>query len=729
MPRFADSASPPGPSGSGKITSHLVEKFSGMIGLLGLAALIVITASYPGATRMYAWPWSLVYAVALMAPAVQLVLRAFARQRPLALPTVGWCSVLLLASAGILASALASPYRATSILWSTPLLAGIATFFVAFDWIHRTPEEQSIAARKSALLSGAGIFLGVIAIASMGLWFAQFAEHPTWNFFAARNPFTLGHSNYTAGLALLMLPCFILLASRARSRWRLAWWFCALLALAMLLTSGSRGGFLGLAALALFHVRSFAKMLRLRLSVVFLGATIALAAFVYLNPRTRAGSGGDDLSASNVQRTAMLNAGWHMGADRPLLGWGPGVTPLVYPRYRAMLAGGTENVLQLHSTPVQIWAELGGVNLLAGLALVLLAWRAARTSTEAATVLAGLSGYAVFSLTDWQLDVPVFAFALAAAGALLAPVAPPVAAEARTINLLTMAGRAVTVRWREDLPAIRRLLGLMAFLAFTVVGIFGRRDPTPALNSRALSLALVPLRANEAVALLRESLTRNRDQEIVHFNLGWLLVVSEPTAAETHFFEAARLVPDKGGVYFGLGLARLNQNRREDAERAFALECLNDPAFLVSPWWRTPGVAETRINTLARLVQLQSVVFAALPEKHRLRNEARYARELALWLVTGAPVEHPNTPARIAYFAAKPAPPAFDTAPLARYRRERVGYPVLMRNLDLPVPVDLFDVQDNSLATGELAFLFPAKGWLASPLLPALLVESDSRQK
>ncbi len=40
-----------------------------------------------------------------------------------------------------------------------------------------------------------------------------------------------------------------------------------------------------------------------------------------------------------------------------------------------------------------------------------------------------------------------------------------------------------------------------------------------------------------------------------------------------------------------------------------------------------------------------------------------------------------------------------------------------MRNLDLPPPVDLFEVQENSLASGDLAALFPKKGWLPAPLL------------
>lgn len=727
MPRPAEPASFSASGASGGRNRGTGHRLGELLGAIGLAALIVITVMTPGATRMYAWPWSVGYAIALIAPALQLLRRAFDRRQPLALPSLGWCTAMLAASAGTIASALASPYRGPSVLWSAPLLAGIALFFAIFDWMHAEP--AAVSERRNQLLTGSGIFLGVIACASMGLWLTHLPSFDPREIFAARNPFPLGHSNYTAGLALLMLPCFLALAVRDRGGRRIAWSFAVLLALAMLLTSGSRGGLLGLAALALLHVRTIARVLRVRLSVVFLGGTLVLAALVYGNPRLRAALTSDELKLSDVQRTAMMHAGWHMGADRPLLGWGPGTTPLVYPRYRAMLEGGAENVLQLHSTPVQLWGELGAVNVLAALALLVLAIRAARASAGAAHVLLALGGYAVFSVTDWQLDVPVFAGALAAALALLAPAAPRIDTELTTLSSFSFGGRSWSVRWREDHPALRRLLGFMTLLALTMFAVFGRRDPTPLLNTRALALAHDPAKAGEAVALLRESLTLNHDQEIAHFNLGWLLVVGDPAAAEKHFTAAARLVPDKGGVYFGLGLARLNQGRGDDAARAFALECLNDPAFLVSPWWRAGGVRETRTNTLARLVQYHSLVLEALPAKSPLRDEARYARELALWLGTGAPVTHPNSPARIAYFEKKPAPPAFETASITSYRRGRTGYPVLMRNLDLPTPVDLFDVQENPLALGKYHFLFPAKGWLASPLLPALLMESDSRPK
>jgi tetratricopeptide (TPR) repeat protein len=172
-----------------------------------------------------------------------------------------------------------------------------------------------------------------------------------------------------------------------------------------------------------------------------------------------------------------------------------------------------------------------------------------------------LAGYGVFALTDYQLDIPVFAAALAALTALLAtPAAVPTVTRSRLG------------------------LGLMVLVAAGLIIGLGARDRAPLLNTEALTLARDPAHHDKAVALLKESLVLNPDQEIAHFNLGWLLLVSDPAGAEHHFLAAARLVPDKGGVYFGLGLSRLNQARPAGAALAFALECLNEPRFLASPW-------------------------------------------------------------------------------------------------------------------------------------------------
>jgi hypothetical protein len=156
-------------------------------------------------------------------------------------------------------------------------------------------------------------------------------------------------------------------------------------------------------------------------------------------------------------------------------------------------------------------------------------------------------------------------------------------------------------------------------------------------------------------------------------------------------------VPDKGGVYFGLGLARLNQGRREAASHAFALEALNDPAFLTSPWWNEAAVAALRDATAAEYSRLLRAAAAELPA--------------GTWAAAQLPAL-----ARRADRLGR-VPPGAERA----YRRERTGYPVLMRNLDLPTPVDLFDVRESAAEAGSPGEVLPPKGWLPSPLLLSLL--------
>ena len=105
------------------------------LGVVGVAALLVITLSSPGATRMHAWPWSLAYAIALVAPALLLVLRAFDSHQPLALPARAWTYLALVFATVVLVSALASPWHGPALQWSAPLLAAVAVFFLVFDWL------------------------------------------------------------------------------------------------------------------------------------------------------------------------------------------------------------------------------------------------------------------------------------------------------------------------------------------------------------------------------------------------------------------------------------------------------------------------------------------------------------------------------------------------------------------------------------------------------------------
>lgn len=674
-------------------------------GLLGAIGLALITLVSPGATRMYAWPWSLACAVALAAPWLGLLLRAFDRREPLRLPGGGWSGLALAAMLLITASALASPYRAATLLFSAPLLAGIALFLLIFDWLHAVPNETPFRMRQ--LWRAAAGFAVAIELVSVGLWLSGYFEGNAGFLLAARNPHPLGHSNYTAGLALLMLPGFCAAALHPRGPARAGAFAAAALSGLLLFTSGSRGGVLALGALALVALLAWRIPTRKKalIALVFAGAALV---FVFANPRTRAMLAPPDASSppniSNVQRSAMALAGWRQGLDRPALGWGAGSTPLVYPRYRACLDGGAENVLQLHSLPVQLWADFGAAGLLAAGVFAGLAWRDRRRHVIAAITLAG---YSVFSLFDWQLDVPVFAAAVALLAACLAP--PPST---------------------PPTPRASTLTGGLALGVLVIVALLGRIDPAPEMNARALELARDPAKTDAAMALLRDSLALNPHQEIAHFNLGWLLLVRDAAAAERHFRAAARLVPDKGGVYFGLGLALLNQSQPGRAADAFALECLNDPAFLTSPWWSEPTVARLRPPTEARLAEFVARAVAELPAGSWAAGEARYLQVLIAWLAGRADRQAvaaaANTPERRALFGGAAPLPEFASGPGRSFRRTRPGYPVLMRNLDVAPPMDLFDVQVNAGLTGDALVIFPAKGWLPSPLLLALLDARDS---
>lgn len=692
---------------------------------VGLAALAAITLAHPGATRMHAWPWTLAFATALLAPALALIARGLDREQPLAPPGGGGTALALGAVAVVLASALASPFRGPSLLWSAPLLAAAAWFFLLGDWRGDDPARREKLHRAA---TAAGLAVGAV---SVGLWFASLRSGVPW--LEARNAYPLGHASYTAGLALMILPFAIGVAARGVAGWRAAGVAAAGLAVVMLFTSGSRGGFLGLTALGVVALVRARWPVRVKLALGAAAVGVALLVAV-AHPRTRAtlfgGSGTHLVAASEVQRAAMTTAGGRMGADRPLTGWGPGTTPLVYPKYRGALRGGAENVLQLHSLPVHVWAELGAGGLAILLAAGMLAWRG---RVRDGVAFAAAVGYGAFALTDWQLDVPVFAFAAALLAALLAPPGGghPIAERASKQSPSAgfggrRAGGAATEEvgcdgaqpssWRSFSPPseessrgeAERPQGLTTGPAFTslkrgyaagggvaaaaltalaLVVLLGRPDPAPELNVRALALARDPAAAERAIGLLRESLALNPDQEIAHFNLGWLLLVREPAAAERHFRAAARLVPDKGGVYLGVGLARLNQGDAAGAARALALECMQDPAFLASPWWREPALAAVREAATAALAEFLRRAAAEVAVPAGLRPEL-------LGRV-------PDGPERV-------------------YRRERTGYPVLMRNLDLPPPRDLYDVREPARLPPEVAAL-PGKGWLPGSLPLTLL--------
>jgi len=175
-----------------------------------------------------------------------------------------------------------------------------------------------------------------------------------------RPGFVVGDPNYFASSALLCLPLAYLFSRSISQRWLR--WSCAasvVLILMAMTVSGSRGGFLGLAAVVLILIWHSKRRLVALVLVAFLGAAFALAPVSpmkrFLHP-----TAGDE--GAKEARLVLWSAAWHMFLDHPILGVGYGNFRLVAPRYVTKDVG---HDFLPHNEYLERLAELGVPGLLA----------------------------------------------------------------------------------------------------------------------------------------------------------------------------------------------------------------------------------------------------------------------------------------------------------------------------------------------------------------------------
>jgi O-antigen ligase len=228
--------------------------------------------------------------------------------------------------------------------------------------------------------------------------------------------------NHYAGLMEMLVPfalatCF---SRRAGAGKRLAGGFAALLMSASIFLSGSRGGtaafvaemiFLGIATSALRK----SKTLDWKAGVLFAALAVFLV-WIDVSPAlTRWTALQGDLQAG---RAEIARDCWHMFLQKPVMGWGLGAFPYVYPQFRSFYTDYLIN--QAHNDYLQVIVETGLVGGFAMLwFLVALYWRAlARLgrlrsrlatdfgSTARLAALTGSTGLLVHSLVDFNLHIP-----------------------------------------------------------------------------------------------------------------------------------------------------------------------------------------------------------------------------------------------------------------------------------------------------------------------------------
>ena len=337
----------------------------------------------------------------------------------------------------------------------------LIALYVTNNFLHKPDLNQRSTAGILPIVRFQGLLGIAVIVESLLIWVTQswlprlanLAKLNQWGLnlsydfsdLESRNWAPMGHQNYVAGFLMLVLPLFVSLAIAQQGKWRSLWLAGIGLGLLDLYTTSSRGGFLGLGAIVLYAmIVALFRVKRYR-GFVLLGSGAAIAIFgllIIANNRLRSITAGLIASFSNptqgvgelMFRAIAADAGWRMGLDHWLFGAGAGSAVMLYQQYRPQWAGREAEILfQLHSTPVQLWAELGiGAVITFMFLLVAIAslviklhksptWQANPQDQAIAYGLFGsLLGYGILAITDYQLDVPAISGSLVIVFACLA---------------------------------------------------------------------------------------------------------------------------------------------------------------------------------------------------------------------------------------------------------------------------------------------------------------------
>ncbi len=678
------------PTGMGGSVNPAPPAEGHLLGLLTIGLYALWTVLPGSSTLMVSWPWVAVWQGALLVPWLWLLWQLW--HKPCGHLALGhgldWVAALTLVI--LVVSMAMAEFPATARWYGWAALTGGASLYALRGWLQDS-QRAAWLLRVQGYLSLA--FIGL----SLALWGVQIYQPErarlqqlraygieagfSFQFTSLRNWQPLGHQNYVAGYLVLVLPLLVGLAIHDRTWRRWLWGLGTLLGFVDLYTTSSRAGWLALVAVGLVGLAVALVYSPLpRPWLLGLGAIAAGASLLVIlsNSRLRLVLGNlarGNLAGGELSYRLVTNAvGWQMGRSHPFTGLGPGSVPLVYQRYRPLWAGReAELQFQLHSTPAQLWGELGLGGILVPLALILvlvtmlIRWvrvDGRHTASGLPALLAwslvlGLLGFSLVSLTDYQLDIPAIVGVLCLyiatlASSLMPP--PPCFDHPRWRRAMGLGGLGLTLAALLWLVPIHRAWAISSqgFAALSqgqvpafVQALERAHQLAPwepyypyqlGWNLGELSYQARP-RPDQRAALLAEAtrwLERGHQvgpyQEFGHSNLGWLqLEGGEPQAALASFQRSIALLPAKPGVFFGLGFSALRSGDRPRAIAALSLETLRHPTLLTSPIWQSGPLAALYPDLVDQLERLYGELLAAANPQSTLGAFLHQGRGALRW--------------------------------------------------------------------------------------------------
>ncbi len=306
----------------------------------------------------------------------------------------------------------ASAYRHETVTQFLNYVAYGLIFLIATDLFRNEREARMLCITLSVLGFGLAFLGSLQEFTSPGkLYWVQTPRYggPIFGPYVNRNHY--------AGAMELLFP-FAALGSFKTSvsaSKRVLLGFAALLMIATVFLCGSRGGFVCvLLQSILLAVMVFWRSRRVGLVLSVTMVFIVAAAFgTWLGSDRLLGRLGD--VSKEGGRFQIAADGIHMFEQHPISGWGLGTFPLVYPKFRTFVTDLFVN--EAHNDFVQLLVETGVLGFAAGISLLVLvyvkgfrkihrtlfgSWR----SISVGASLIGVTGLAVHSLFDFNLQIP-----------------------------------------------------------------------------------------------------------------------------------------------------------------------------------------------------------------------------------------------------------------------------------------------------------------------------------
>ena len=232
----------------------------------------------------------------------------------------------------------------------------------------------------------------------------------------------VNHNHYAGLMELLVpIPLVLALTRLAEDRERIAAAIVAAVMVSTIFLSGSRGGMLAilvemavLAAVLFRHKRGLRTALGLGAFAIVLVSLLVWLGGKQLSARVSSISDESKTEISGGMRTSIYRDTVHMFRQRPVLGWGLGTFPVVFPQFRSFYTNFFVN--EAHNDYLQLLAETGVAGFAVMLWFLVVAYRQASTKMASwmtdisgAVTLActlGITGILVHSLVDFNLQIP-----------------------------------------------------------------------------------------------------------------------------------------------------------------------------------------------------------------------------------------------------------------------------------------------------------------------------------